>query len=258
MSSVERSLEGPQPVSHETQPDCHGRPTVRNVQTGVVVDTLKPYYDRDGITIYHARCEDILPSIDPATVDLLLTDPPYGINLSTDWSGWNGGGKSYAPVMGDDAPFDPSHLLTYPKVCLWGANHFADKLPVGRWLFWRKVDASPLMAAGELAWHNCGGRPVDYYETTINQARNRDGALHPTQKPVSLMMWQLERFGVKPGDLVLDPYMGSGPLAQACYELGILYIGIEVVEGYCAAAVSRLRQQTLDLSGAPARKAEPA
>src|SRR5690606_35419415 len=105
---------------------------------------------------------------------------------------WNGGGGTYDPVVGDDEPFDPAPLLAFPRVCLWGANHYANRLPIGQWLFWRKVDASPLIAAGELAWHNLGGRPLDYYESTITVARRQDGRLHPTQKPVGLMVWCLE------------------------------------------------------------------
>ena len=220
---------------------------------------VTPYYDRDGITIYNARCEDVLPTIDPSSVDLLLTDPPYGINLDTDYSSIPGvspngkkhnGGRTYAAVASDDEPFDPTNLLGFGRVVLWGANHFAQRLPEGgQWIVWRKRGASPLLAAAELAWHNCGGRPVDYYETTRNEARQKDGHLHPTQKPVSLMMWSLDRFGVKRGDLVLDPYMGSGPLARACVDFGVRYIGIEMVEEYCRAAVSRLRQQSLDFGG---------
>jgi len=62
------------------------------------------------------------------------------------------------------------------------------------------------------------------------------------------MRWIIDRW-TEPGDLVLDPYMGSGPVAQACADLGRRYIGVELVEEYCAVAVKRLSQQTLDLTG---------
>jgi len=70
--------------------------------------------------------------------------------------------------------------------------------------------------------------------------------VHPTQKPVALMRWILDKW-TEPGDLVFDPYMGSGPIAQACHELGRRYIGVEIVEEYCQTAVNRLGQQTLAL-----------
>ncbi len=70
--------------------------------------------------------------------------------------------------------------------------------------------------------------------------------LHPTQKPVKLMIWLLERLTQR-GDLVLDPYMGSGPIAKACHLTGRRYLGVEIDEGYCQIAASRLYQQVLPL-----------
>jgi DNA modification methylase len=71
--------------------------------------------------------------------------------------------------------------------------------------------------------------------------------LHPTQKPVALMRWCLQRAKLQPGALVFDPYMGSGPVAAACKELGLHYVGCELVEQYCAAAVERV---TTEFKGA--------
>ena len=210
---------------------------------------MTPYYDRDGITIWHGRCEDILPSIDPAMVDLLLTDPPYGISANLDYGRFTSGKTYGVAIEGDSAPFDPLPLLRFPRTCIFGANHFATSLPPrGQWIVWMKRGASPLLAAAELAWHNLGGRSVDYFESTVKGMKVQEGAVHPTQKPSSLMRWIVEKH-TEPGDLILDPYMGSGPVAQACHELGRRYVGIELVEDYCRVAVSRLAQQTLDLEG---------
>ena len=213
---------------------------------------MTPYYADELVTIYNARCEDVLPGIDPSTVDLLLTDPPYGIAVDTDYAQmeYSGGGrgKVYVPVAGDDEPFDPACLLRFRRSVIWGANNFSEKLPAGRWIAWDKVNPHPFQAAAELAWHNCGGRSVDIFRESINVTKARDGAVHPTQKPTSLMRWIVDKH-TKPGDLVLDPYMGSGPVAQACHELGRRYIGIELVEDYCRIAVSRLSQQTFDFGG---------
>jgi DNA modification methylase len=74
----------------------------------------------------------------------------------------------------------------------------------------------------------------------------RNVKLHPTLKPVSLMRWIVDRW-TQPGDLVLDPYMGSGPVAQACHDLGRRYIGVEIVEDYCRVAANRLAQGVLAL-----------
>ena len=223
---------------------------------------MVPYYDRDGIVIYHGDCRDVLPSIDPASVDLLLTDPPYGINLDTDYSKLRDAGyvgpKYGRRVAGDEEPFSPDHLLAYPRLFLFGANHYHRRLPDGgRWFVWDKVtrnDVTVRQADGELAWHNAGGKNCVIHRHMWSGAfreSERGFSVHPTQKPVALMRWIVQRW-TKPGDLVLDPYMGSGPVAQACHELGRRYIGIELVEDYCKVAVGRLAQQTLDLTGDPA------
>ena len=218
---------------------------------------MTPYFDRDGITIYHARCEDVLPDIDPATVDLLLTDPPYGINLDTDNRGLTRGGRSHAPVAGDSQRFDPSGLLLFGTCVLFGANLYAHSLPErGSWLVWDRdiVSGFAHRSQAELAWTNAfnGGVRLCRVPWDGNHRVRLEPAtafVHPTQKPVALMRWIIDRW-TKPGDLVFDPYMGSGPVAQACHELGRRYIGIELVEDYCAVAVTRLRQGTLDFGGA--------
>src|SRR5690348_3297384 len=92
--------------------------------------------------LYLGDCRDILPTL--GKVDAVVTDPPYGIghkaHANTVRNGWRGR-KAYADttIHGDDADFDPSHLLGFPSVILWGANHFAASLPRGRWLAWNKL-----------------------------------------------------------------------------------------------------------------------
>jgi site-specific DNA-methyltransferase (adenine-specific) len=139
---------------------------------------------------------------------------------------------------------------------LWGAQYYADKLPPSRsWLVWDKRDAtgSNDNADCELAWTNLNipARLFHHLWNGVCRASEvGELVLHPTQKPVALMRWCLLRANLKPGDLVLDPYMGSGPVAQACKELGLRYIGIELVVAYCEIAARRLSQEVLDLEAA--------
>jgi site-specific DNA-methyltransferase (adenine-specific) len=216
---------------------------------------VTPYYDRDGITIHHADCRDVLPTIDPASVDLLLTDPPYGMGWDTDYNGRGMGAlaqaQTYAPVAGDDTPFDPAPLLRYPRLVLFGANHYADRLPTSAgWLIWDKSGNGRHvndLSDAELAWTNVTGavRTYNHLWKGMLKDSERDAVrVHPTQKPVALMAWVLNRW-TKPGDLILDPYMGSGPIARAAQLLGRRYIGIELVEDYCKAAVNRLAQPSM-------------
>lgn len=210
---------------------------------------LKPYYDQDGITIYHGDCADVLPLVEPSTVALLLTDPPYGINYDPQ-SAKFGESLPHDRVIGDARPFDPDPLLIYPRVILWGANCYADKLPPHPgWLVWDKVIQNGLdlrIAEVEFAWSNFITRSQVFRHmwSGAYRATERSLFVHPTQKPVALMRWILDKWS-KPGDLVFDPYMGSGPIAQACHEMGRRYIGVEIVEDYCKIAVGRLAQGVL-------------
>ena len=197
---------------------------------------MTPYYDSDGITIYHADCRDILPTIDPTEVDLLLTDPPYGIGfVGSDFHNLN-------TVTGDDEPFDPTPLLRFDRMVLWGAENYANKLPISRGrIVWNKRDRTSRNLPGsdaEMAWTNVTHQMRLYTQVWIPHTIRGEPVLHPTQKPVGLMKWILEQW-TKPGDLILDPFMGSGPIAQACFELGRRYIGIEIEEQYCAITVER-------------------
>jgi len=211
---------------------------------------VNPYYEdaESGITIYHARCEDVLPSINPATVDLLLTDPPYGLALDTDYSRLKGSTRTYARIIGDEAPFDPAPLLRFARLVLWGANHYASRLPDSpTWLVWdKRGDQMPnIFSDVEVAWTNLGGPARRFAHLwNVNRASERGYHVHPTQKPVALMQWIIERW-TEPGDLILDPYMGSGPIARACQLASRKYIGIELVEDYCRIAVNRLAQSPL-------------
>lgn len=217
-----------------------------------------PYYDdpKAGITIYHGDCREILPLL--GRFDLLLTDPPYG----TGGKPHHGGGrKGWAPrqaaehlsVVDDDKPFDPALVLaTSDRRILWGAHNYADRLPASPcWLAWdRKCGKAQdgIMGDFDLAWvdgHRFKSIHVFRHAWLglVRDSEVGDGALHPTQKPVALMSWCLSFF--PEAKTVVDPYMGSGPVAKACKDRGLRYVGIELVEKYCEIAVSRLRQEVL-------------
>ena len=218
---------------------------------------MQPYYQDEWVTIYHGDCREVLQSIAPETVDLLLTDPPYGVayEMQAQVVGHGNrrvlrGGKP--AIYGDDKPFDPSHLLRFKRCVLFGANHYSDQLPVsGGWLVWDKTGGGRgpdnSFADCELAWTNVAKTPSIFHHLWKGLVRDSEAGmkvLHPTQKPVALMDWII-RTWTEPGDLVLDPYMGSGPIAVACKQLGRRYIGCEIMEDYCDVAIKRLAQGSL-------------
>ncbi len=212
---------------------------------------LTPYYDHDGITIYHGDCRAIVSGL--GFDGLVLSDPPYGIAHPTDYRS-RGRGKlaacnDYPPVHGDDEPFDPRWLLEIGAArILWGANYFAHLLPPqSGWLVWDKERPDNLdQSTCELAWSDCvkGVRRLRHlWNGAIRKSHERLD--HPMQKPEALMSWCLQFPWTKDFVSVLDPYMGAGSALVAAKGLGRKAIGIEIEERYCEIAAQRLSQGML-------------
>jgi site-specific DNA-methyltransferase (adenine-specific) len=214
-----------------------------------------PYYEDDAVTIYHGDCREILPEL---TFDVIVTDPPYGVNfvIAPVVVGKGNrrvlmGGKP--PVYGDDKPFDPAPLLATGKpLAIFGGNYFHDALPrSGGWLVWDKTGGGRgpdnSFTDLEIAWTNVRKNPVIFHHLWKGLVRDSEAGetvKHPTQKPVCLMRWVL---GLMPAGVVLDPYAGSGPTLRAAKDLGRRAIGIEIEERYCEIAAKRMAQEVLPL-----------
>lgn len=218
---------------------------------------IKEYYQDESCTIYNADCRDILPEL--PKVDLVLTDPPYGINLNTDNSRFCGGtagnmakrgnGVGTAngeKIIGDDKPFDPTFLLDISKSqIIWGWNHFADKLPHGTCLVWlKRYDEAfgSFLSDAEIGWMSKGYGVYCKRDLSNNVIAN--DRVHPTQKPLNLMIWCLDFF--TDCNLILDPFMGSGTTLVAAKKLGRKAIGIEIEKKYCDIAIKRLQQTVMN------------
>lgn len=230
---------------------------------------ISPFYQDEFVTLYNSDCREILPNLPP--VGVLISDPPYGSGLAVDYcerfksaagKWWKNTDRSTAPrhkpIIGDDAPFDPSHLLAIDckaKV-LWGGNWYSARLPdSGGWWIWdkrngkRDVSRSEWpMSEAELAWTNVGKGARVFRHTWFGLIRDSEQGehWHPTQKPVELMAWCIQ--SAKAEGVVLDPYCGSGPTLVAAKRLGRKAIGIEIEKSYCEIAVKRLRQEYLQLT----------
>ena len=207
---------------------------------------MTPFYESPSVTIYNARWEDVWPTLGltPKDVALCWADPPYGVKAAQQRNHLNasrGQLPRWREIEGDDAPFSPSDLLVFPHAVLWGGNHYASRLPdSGSWWFWDKkcqtweCDQSD----GEAAWTNLGGPiRVFRYQWLAGAAKDTPERLHPTMKPVALCEWGFERAGLKPGDLVFSPYLGSGPEVRAALNMGLRIIGCEVDAEYCQTVV---------------------
>ena len=212
---------------------------------------MKPYYEHAGITIYHGDCRELLP----LPCDLILTDPPYGINHPTDYASRGRGAftncRDYPPVHDDDKPFDPAFLLDLDvPLILWGANHYANRLPnTSGWLVWDKERPDDIdQATCELAWTNVikGVRRFRYLWHGAIRA-GKDVLCHPTQKHEALMRWCMLLRWTKDLEVICDPYVGGGATLRAAKDLRKKAIGIEIEERYCEIAAERLSQEVLAL-----------
>ncbi len=202
---------------------------------------MTPYYEADGITIYHGDCRLILPQV---TADVMVTDPPYGMAYTSGYSGRS--------VEGDRDPL----------IRDWALERWAGRPTIvfGRWdvprpagtrmlLIWDKGDW-PGMGDLTMPW---GPSTEEIYILGDGFAGRRSGQIirdpkrpkadtHPTAKPVGLMVELLSKC---PPGVIVDPFMGGGATLEAAKQLGRKAIGIEMEEKYCAMAASRLRQGCL-------------
>lgn len=228
---------------------------------------MKPYYEHGGIQIFHGDCREVLPGLGP--VDLVLTDPPYGVGYA---AGRQRGNVLGARIANDDslavvAEVWPAALTLLNNNRHWYAFASPRMLPgmmslaePKHVIAWDKGDRGTM---GDLeygfgdAWEAIlygmkGRRPLNgpRPRTVIRHdwAAHYDPS-HPTVKPVALL-GRLVQWSSFEDEIVLDPFMGSGTTLRAAKDLGRRAIGIELEERYCEIAAKRLEQEVLDLGGA--------
>jgi DNA modification methylase len=206
----------------------------------------EPYYQDSLVQIYLGDNREIVPLLPQA--DLLLTDPPYGIGK---WSA--AGGNSLRQdevddINGWDVAPDSATLkmmVAHSKYAvIWGGNF----LSLGTWhspLVWDKRNQDMHYADGEIAWTNFDFGTLRILHLALQATEVRGHRKHPTQKPVALMTWCIEKS--KTTGLILDPYLGSGSTLVAAKLMNRQAIGIECVEAYAEVAAERCRQNVLGL-----------
>lgn len=182
-------------------------------------------------------------------IDLLFTDPPYGISVVAN-NGKIGGdvlakNGVYMPVIGDGAYFNPSFLLNIGvNQVIWGANYFHDNLPLGtRWLVWDKDrPEGTTFSDCELAWTNNKGIAITKYKCTWHgmiREGESDKRAHPTQKPIKICSEIVKDFS-KENETVLDLFGGSGSTMVACEQLNRVCYMMELDERYCQVIINRM------------------
>lgn len=236
---------------------------------GGVVDVRRPYYSDDRVTLYHGDCRDVLPSLIPDSIDLLITDPPYGVRWQS-----NNRALPFAEIVGDDSTSAGIGGLALSVPLLKNHRH---AYIFGRWDF----STLPFSDSTELIWdkgqiglgdlaqpwgpqheyiqflvlvrseknrrQNYGDLSARMRQGSILRVPRRNAAAvvdHPTEKPVELLRRFVESSSLF-DELVLDPFAGIGSTLVAAKLEGRRAIGIEIDERYCEIAAQRLTQGTL-------------
>ena len=209
-----------------------------------------PYYQEGGITIYNADCRDILPLIPDKSIDLVLTDPPYGIGVN--YGKYEDTKENLRRTMSVVCP----EMLRIGRliVATVGIGNFS-VYPEPDWVFcWYYSPGHSYCPFGFNSWqpiyvwgkdpflaHRLGCR-----EDVIKKSKTAKENNHAVPKQLQDWKTILSRFSIVDTDTILDPFLGSGTTAVAAKQLGRKCIGIEISEKYCELAVNRLRQYELN------------
>lgn len=225
------------------------------------IDKIKEYENK----ILNMDCIDFLKQCPDKIFDLVLTDPPYGINAATESfmrSGVKRKGAACEGGMYNYSDWDKetpnkeifSEIVRISKhAIIFGGNYFVENLTNSScWIVWDKHNGKNSYADCELAWTNFNTAVRKYDWTWLGMIqenmKEKEIRIHPTQKPVGLFMKILQDYS-KENDLVLDCFSGSGTTAIACHNLKRRFICIEKDPEYYRASCERLeqaqRQQTL-------------
>jgi site-specific DNA-methyltransferase (adenine-specific) len=189
--------------------------------------------------------------------DLIITDPPYSINIAK--NGIVGISNSVKAKEYDKCDWDsdiPSEDIfkemfrVSKNQIIFGGNYMTEYLkPTSSWIVWDKKNDKSFFADCELAWTSFNKAIRIFRHRWFGMLQEEMGLhkekrFHPTQKPVALGRWILEKFAVK-GDKIFDPFAGSGSFLVACQQKGFDFIGCEKEEKYCKIIEERLNQKGL-------------
>jgi len=225
----------------------HGSPRSRRRLTrsgrgGGRQGDMNPYYDHNGITIYHGDCREVLPHV---STDLLVTDPPYGFRKA-EWDQ-----RFTIDWLAQAATATKTAMAIMPGIA--NVLRLPQSIPPFEFRWMISIHITNGMTRGVMGFGNW--IPILIYaspDQSLYRPQQDATAIlifgeppqHPSPKPLRAMTWIVERL---PIGSVLDPFMGSGTTLIAAKNLGREAVGIEIEERYCEIAAKRLAQEVLPL-----------
>lgn len=200
--------------------------------------------------LYNMDCMDGMREMPDKFFDLAIVDPPYGIKVSNNMGRRKGDPKSkFKKIDWDNDAPPKEYFVELERVSklqiIFGANHFLDRIPTVHscWIVWdKKFSPDVGFASFEMALVSNDTACKRIVLSSVQKDR-----IHPTQKPVELYMWLLDRYA-HPGDKILDTHVGSASSLIACHRMGCAYVGYEIDKQYHNDALTRLQAEMKQVS----------
>lgn len=199
-------------------------------------------------------CMKLMSEFPDKHFDLAIVDPPYGIGANKMKLG-NGKKEIYRGVADwDNEPpkseyFDELIRVSKEQI-VWGGNYFFQlwQTPCRGFIIWDKHTGDNDYADCELAWTSFDRVAKIFEKSWVGaNAKDKDGRIHPTQKPIDLYKWILKNYA-KEGDKILDTYLGSGSIALACHDYKFDLVGCEIDLGYYNNLMKRVQNHVAQQS----------
>lgn len=214
------------------------------------IQGYKDFYEQERLKVYNMDCMELLKQVPDKYFDLAIVDPPYGIGINVSMGRRKGNKKSkYHKFAGNDTSIPTAEYFNELKrvsknQVVWGGNYMTEYLtPSACWFIWDKGFSQDItFAQVELAWtsFNSSSKKFDKHPSQQNR-------IHPTQKPVSLYTWILEKYA-KPNFKIVDTHFGSGSHGISNHYYGSELIACELDTDYFKASVERIKKETRQLS----------
>ena len=212
------------------------------------------------IQIYNCDNMELMRQTPDKYYDLAIVDPPYGIGED----GAKNHSRSklakatqYKAKQWDNSAPNDSYFKELFRVSknqiVWGANHFISRMPIDSscWIVWDKVNGDNDFADCELAWASFDSAVRKFTYTwhgmIQEDMKNKEIRIHPTQKPVQLYKWLLDKYA-KEGDKIIDTHLGSGSIAIACHDYGFNLTACELDKDYFDASTKRISNHIKQLN----------